>query len=477
MSAKNIQMLTIQFIYKRVVIISLFCSVFIFAPNYSNTTTIISGRTNEEVSIFSNEFNIIPNVKSSGFWKLSELVFNNDEAIDILVDGNISYISCYSNKIRVINSTDIFNPVEINSIALTNIPNSIVKHNDLLFVANGLAGIVILNISNPMNIEQVNSYFDGGNAQELEIIGDILYLADGSDGLEIYVIENLYSIQKLHAISFDIVGAFAHDLSVSEELDILALAYGSLGIIYFDISNPSLPAYENYISYSYNTNGVYSTNNSGTHISWIANGKNGISYAYWSGGWFDPQTLAFFSDSGYANDFTPYIDGVIVSDSWDGIEYCVYDLFTIELRGYYSDGGTSYNTDIGLYGSNNLIFVADGSDGLEILGVDSDNDLLADIQEEVHGTNKTENDTDGDQYYDGFEIYFNTDPLNASDFPDVEISPPITLPEIPSPTPTTNSTHITNTVASIGIVFSTSIFIIITLFLTTFRLISKQKIR
>lgn len=476
MSAKTIPFTTILLLYKSIAITSLFFSVLILAPIYSNTRIVISGKNIDEVCIFSNEFNTIPNVKSSGFWKLSELAFPNDEAINVLADGNISYVSCYSNKIRVINSTDIFNPVQINSISLNSIPNSIVKHDDLLFVANGVSGLVILNISNLMNIEQVNSFYDGGNAQELEIIGDVLYLADGTDGLEIYDIENLYSIQKLHAMSFDIIGAFAYDVSVNTELAILTVAYGSIGLIYFDITNPSLPTFENYILYSYNTNGVYSTNNSGTHISWIANGENGISYAYWSGGWFDPQTLASFSNSGYANDFTPYIAGVIVSDSWDGIEYCIYDSFTIELRGYFSDGGTSYNTDIELYGNNNLIFVADGFDGLEILGEDSDNDFLADIQEEIHGTNKTDNDSDGDQFYDGFEIFYNTDPLNSSDFPDIE-TPPTTLPEIPSPTPTSNSTYSTNTVESINLAFSTSIFIVLTLFLTIFRLLSKQKRR
>ncbi|MHA1156936.1 MAG: hypothetical protein ACTSQK_12585, partial [Candidatus Heimdallarchaeota archaeon] len=409
-------------------------------------------------------------------WKLSELAFPDDEAIDVLVDGNISYVSCYSNKIRVINTTDIFNPVQVNSITLNSMPNSIMKHNDLLFVANGLSGIVILNITNPLNIEQLSSFFDGGNAQEIEIMGDVLYLADGPNGLEIYNIENPYSIQKLLYLAADVIGAFAFDVSVSQELDILTLGYGSLGLIYFDISNPLVPIFENYISYPYSVNGVYSTNDSGKHISWIANGENGISYAYWSGGWFDPQEYASFSNSGYANDFSPYVDGVIVSDSWDGIEYCTYDSFSIELRGYFSDGGTSYNTDNGLIGSNNLIFVADGSDGLEILGEDSDNDFLANIQEEILGTNKTDNDTDGDQFYDGFEIFYNTDPLNATDFPDIE-APPTTLPEIPSPTPTSNNTHITNTVENIGFVFSASIFFVFTLFLTTFKLLSKQKRR
>jgi len=463
-------------LYKSIAITSLFLSVLMFAPLYSNTSTIISGRTNDELNNSSAEFNIIPNVKSAGFWKLSELSFPDDEAIDVLVDGNISYVSCYSNKIRVINTTDFFNPVQVNSITLNNMPNSIVKHNDLLFVANGLSGIVVLNITNPLNIVQLSSFFDGGNAQEIEIIGDVLYLADGPNGLEIYNIEDPYAIQKLLYLAVDVIGAFAFDVSVSQELDILTLAYGSLGLIYLDISDPYLPIFENYISYSYSVNGVYSTNKSGTHISWIANGENGISYVFWSGGWFDPQEHASFSNSGYVNDFSPYVDGVIVSDSWDGIEYCVYDSFSIELRSYFSDGGTSYNTDSRLIGGNNLIFVADGSDGLEILGDDSDNDFLADIQEEILGTNKTDNDTDGDQFYDGFEIFYNTDPLNATDFPDIE-APPTTLPEIPSPTPTSNNTHITNTVDNIGFVFSASVLFVFTLFFTTFKLLSKQKRR
>jgi len=53
---------------------------------------------------------------------------------------------------------------------------------------------------------------------------------------------------------------------------------------------------------------------------------------------------------------------------------------------------------------------------LDIVDLDSDNDLLTDAQEFEEGTNRTNVDSDGDQAWDGHEVlYFDTDPLGPDD--------------------------------------------------------------
>jgi hypothetical protein len=67
--------------------------------------------------------------------------------------------------------------------------------------------------------------------------------------------------------------------------------------------------------------------------------------------------------------------------------------------------------------------VAEEAAAPEALGLDSDNDRLADADEAAVGTDPATPDADGDGYYDGDEVNLGTDPLDPASFPEASASP------------------------------------------------------
>jgi hypothetical protein len=65
---------------------------------------------------------------------------------------------------------------------------------------------------------------------------------------------------------------------------------------------------------------------------------------------------------------------------------------------------------------NNTIFLLNMEGALQIIGLDSDNDYLADyLEEEIYLTTTGLQDSDSDLIVDGYEVFYGLDPLNTSD--------------------------------------------------------------
>lgn len=57
--------------------------------------------------------------------------------------------------------------------------------NNILYVAAGPEGLLLIDISDLSNPYQLTHFFDGGYAYDVKVIGNLAYVADRSDGLEI----------------------------------------------------------------------------------------------------------------------------------------------------------------------------------------------------------------------------------------------------------------------------------------------------
>ena len=55
----------------------------------------------------------------------------------------------------------------------------------LLYLADYYNGFMIVNDNNLSNISKIAQFFDGGHANDVEVIGNIAYVTDMHDGLEI----------------------------------------------------------------------------------------------------------------------------------------------------------------------------------------------------------------------------------------------------------------------------------------------------
>jgi hypothetical protein len=375
-------------------------------------------------------------IKSNGFFEISEISWENTTVADVYVEGNICYLACFSEGIKILNISDILNPILIADFYDGGIAQSLTKRDNYLVVADSNQGIEIFDIGNLPTITKVESFWDGGTALKVGFYYDYLLVADGPDGLEIFDASNLAAISKINSFKTSTGSASATSFSINEAKETIILGYGRQGIFYLSFSDPENLIQVGQRGFSEDVSDIYTNPDSSSYTSWVALKTQGIDFVVWTGSyWNSHMIIKSEADSGLATSVTPYLNGVIVSDGYDGIEYQYVAYNKLVRNSYYYDGGWALNSYITEYDSFNFIFVADSNDGLEIIGKDSDNDFLADFSENYYSTDEENPDTDGDGYLDGLEIIYSTDPLDNKDYPEIVIStPPVTtLPTIPSP--------------------------------------------
>ncbi|MFX0173183.1 MAG: LVIVD repeat-containing protein [Candidatus Hodarchaeota archaeon] len=72
---------------------------------------------------------------------------------------------------------------------------------EILFISDYSKGIKFVDFSNPTNPTLINTYNDGGEANDIKAVNDHLFVVDGLDGLEILDINDLNNIIEIGSIS------------------------------------------------------------------------------------------------------------------------------------------------------------------------------------------------------------------------------------------------------------------------------------
>ncbi|HUU78027.1 MAG TPA: hypothetical protein VMX55_06740 [candidate division Zixibacteria bacterium] len=381
---------------------------------------------------------------------LSELKLNLDSDLastDLTPAGGFSY--SYSEIANWTGSTTV---------------RSVVVVEDYAFIANGTYGFSILDISNKSDITYVSRYRDGTTAicYDLVVSGDYVYLAYGIHGLVILDISNkgspnvlgrtnsfLIAGNESRAIDIDssyaylacgkqglmivsIVvktspapigtgyqnGGFARDvkkvLDSGVNMAVLTFEKGvDSGLLTVDVSNPQ----------AINLMGTYSTELTGPHGLYVEF-KGTRRFAYVADeaglfifGLFNPAQPSLLDSQLIYNLRDVYFGGLFnytyVVSNTNGLSILnttfIQENGKIDgVIGTYNDGGDAYGITV----AEEYCYVADGTTGLEIIGLDNDSDLLLDGDEVmVYGTDPDDDDTDGDGISDGKEILtYKTDP-------------------------------------------------------------------
>jgi hypothetical protein len=107
---------------------------------------------------------------------------------------------------------------------------------DRAFVADGLAGLRILDVSDPANIVHLGSYDTPGFARQVKLSGALAYVADSEAGLQILDVSNPANIVLLSSYSINSKAAAYGVELVAERA---YLAYGAFGLKILDVSNPA----------------------------------------------------------------------------------------------------------------------------------------------------------------------------------------------------------------------------------------------
>jgi hypothetical protein len=113
---------------------------------------------------------------------------------------------------------------------------------NFVYVADGSAGLQVIDVSNPTNCVRVGGYDTGGDAMDVALSGNLAYVADGFAGLQVFDVRNPTNCVRVggydtsgYAVGVAVSGHYAY-VADGQRLT-SSNVVGSLQII--DVSNPT----------------------------------------------------------------------------------------------------------------------------------------------------------------------------------------------------------------------------------------------
>jgi hypothetical protein len=154
----------------------------------------------------------------------------------IEIYNNYAYITWrFGSEMYIVDISNPAAPKKISTIYFTN-PMKFTVYSDTGFLADGGAGLKILNMSNPANPTVIGTYNTDGYAYDVKVRDNIAYLADEEKGLKIFDVSNLSnpvlvnSIETFNAaLNIELCGNYAY-----------VIDFG-VGVKVLDITNPAAP--------------------------------------------------------------------------------------------------------------------------------------------------------------------------------------------------------------------------------------------
>ncbi len=115
-------------------------------------------------------------------------------ASNVVVNGKYAYVSDPGFQLlRVVDISNPLNILEVESVAITNSPGELLVSGKFLYLADASGDeLVIFDISDPHNLVEISTFDPGGfgSSQGMDIAGNFLYLAFGTSGTHIIDITN-----------------------------------------------------------------------------------------------------------------------------------------------------------------------------------------------------------------------------------------------------------------------------------------------
>lgn len=338
------------------------------------------------------------------FEKLVQTGFEDGD--EIYYENGLCYILEHE-RLNVLNASDLTNLTQIGSYELSSAIEMEIESN-IAFIMTA-SRIEVLNVSDPTNITKT-SEINVLSPRTLKVKNGLVSVL-GND-LFLYNTTNPHAITLLdYVFEIDVYG---NTIEMTNET-IIVSDFGEI-ISFFDYSNPSdLQLID--ILY---TEEYYSIDETFLYGNYLFGASN----------WRDEILVLNLTSINNVNYFTlgefsiGFNDIYIENDlmyltSWYSplLVYNISDLNDFSLQSEI-DVLSQPIMDQGyrLAVENNTIFLLNGEGALQIIGLDSDNDYLADyLEEEIYLTTTGLQDSDSDLIVDGYEVYYGLDPLNISD--------------------------------------------------------------
>ncbi len=289
----------------------------------------------------------------------------NINAKDVILNGDLAYICAveedtYKGGLFIINVSNPYNPQKLGNFSDGKYDfYDIELKNDICYAVTTENGLISLDISDPSNIEILDSI--GGYlmnfSNRIEIYDNIAYVANGLVGLDVYNITEPLNLKFITNYPSDGV---CYDVKIRNNYAFIAKGYEGIEILNIsDLNN-----IKSVSRYGGNYNNSQSIAFYGNYLL-IADRFDGVEILDISD-LLNPQKIGYYNDTyNRAMDVEVVDNLAIVSDVNDGIEIInITNPYTPFEIGNYID---NYNQTIGCAASSRFIYVADSHDGLQVV--------------------------------------------------------------------------------------------------------------
>ena len=89
-------------------------------------------------------------------------------------------------EVQILNITDPWHVSQIGFYDANGTSFAAHVGGSIAYVADAQKGLLVVNVSKPLDPELLCSFYDGGAAVNLDVVGDLVYVADREGGLEIF---------------------------------------------------------------------------------------------------------------------------------------------------------------------------------------------------------------------------------------------------------------------------------------------------
>lgn len=239
-------------------------------------------------------------------------------------------------------------------------PNSVVVADNLAYVAAGVGGLFIFDVSNPASPVRIGGYDTPGEAVDVVVSGGLAFVADTEAGIQIVDVGSPSSPVRIGG--YETAGA-AYGVAVSGSL--VLVASDSAGLQIIDAANPVAPV----LLGGYNTTGRASGVTLHGSRAYVADGVAGLQTIDLTNP-ASPTLVSTFKTGGWAQD-------VVVVDNYAYVADGLAGMMMIDITNPAAPARVGSHDTAGYAFSLNVledrVFVADADAGVVVLGFDPEN--------------------------------------------------------------------------------------------------------
>lgn len=285
------------------------------------------------------------------------------DAFDIQVVDTIAYvIDMRYDGLKIYNVSDPSNLTLIGQFRDGGVPHELFvdETRDLVLIGDMWDGFEIINVSNPIQPVKIGSFDDGGEPEWFDVYGNIAYVGDWQEGLEILNLTDPSHPTELSHLNMRGISS----VQVIQNYVYVGMSNELMKII--NVTDPYAPTEVNEV----NVNGTIRDMDVVNGLCFMACDQYDFQI-YNVSNPLNPVLLSQVSETGFAMDLAVDGDLVWLAGWVNGLAvFNVSDPTNpVKVGKYYDDSGATK----GVYVKDNLIFVADSEDGLEILQIESEN--------------------------------------------------------------------------------------------------------